>query len=442
MKKSARQIYDELNCPTVVVIGGGFAGLNLIHRLNDAPFKVLLLDRNNFHTFQPLLYQVATGSLTPDSIAYPFRRSVAPMKNIAFRMCEVTGVNPARREVYTDKDTIEYDYLVIATGAGTNFFGNQVIERLAMQLKTISQALDIRSDFLQEFETAIYLKNNEEQARKYLNFVVVGAGPTGVEVSGALAEIKNAVLRREYRELDPELMQIWLIDGNDRVLSNFSEKSSRAALNYLEKMGVQVKLNTRVTDYDGERIAFGDGTHMLTNTVIWSAGVKGATIPGIPPESLALGNRYRVDEFNRVSGLERVFALGDVACMQTEKYPQGHPMVAQPAIQQGKLLAENLRSLENGRKMKPFRYFYKGDMATIGRHKAVVDIGKFHLHGVLAWYMWMVVHVWFLVGFRNRSAVVWSWFWKYLSWRNTIRLIVRPYQRPNVVSSTPTSTAG
>lgn len=434
MSKSPREIYDSLDYPTVVVVGGGFAGLQLTHRLDHLPFKVLLVDKNNFHTFQPLLYQVATGSLTPDSIAYPFRRSVAPMDNVAFRMAEVTKVIPEQNIIETNHGQIEYDYLVLANGSKTNFYGNQAIANLSMRLKSISQALDIRSEFLQEFETATYLLNDVERSRQVLNFVVVGGGPTGVEMSGALAEIKNHVLRREYKEVNADLMQIWTIDAGPQLLNSFSDKSSKAAKDYLENMGVNVRLNSMVKAYDGKTVELSDGTTIETNTVIWSAGVMGSVIEGFSDDKIEKGSRYKVDRFNRVEGYDNIFALGDVASMKTELYPKGHPMVAQVALQQANMLAKNLRRIADKSELKPFEYKDKGSMATIGRRRAVVDIGKFHTHGAIAWYIWMLVHIWSLIGFRNRMAVLYNWFWKYLSWRNTIRLIVRPYQRPNQVA--------
>ncbi len=430
---SDKQHYDELPYPRVVVVGGGFAGLEVIRGLENKPFKVLLLDRQNHHCFQPLLYQVATASLSADSIAHPFRRTISPMRNVAFRMCTVHRVDPARKQVITDHGEVPYDILVIATGTTTNFFGNARMEAQAMQLKSISQALDIRSDFLQDFEAALYAQDEADQ-RRCLNFVVVGAGPTGVEMAGALAEIRRTVLRHEYRELDSRRMQIWLVDGNERVLSNFSERSSAKALGYLKAMGVQVKLQARVVDHDGTRVTFADGTVMESNTVLWAAGVKGVVLPGLEAGEVPKASRYGVDRFNRVEGLDGVYALGDVALMVEGKWTRGHPQVAPPAIQQAKLLVQNLLREQQGEPMKPFTYRDKGSMATIGRYKAVVDAGRFHMGGLVAWLGWMFVHLMSLVGYRNRLQVLAGWAWKYLSWKNTIRLIIRPYVRKATVT--------
>ncbi len=428
MPTAAGKAYEELEYPTVVVVGGGFAGLELIKSLEGRPYKVLLLDKHNHHCFQPLLYQVATASLSADSIAHPFRRTVAPMPNVAFRMAHVNAVDPERKVVITDHGEFSYDILVLATGSQTNFFGNAQIEGEAMQLKSISQALDIRSDFLQDFEAALYAQDETGQ-RRCLNFTIVGAGPTGVELAGALAEIKGTVLRREYRELESDRMQIWLVDSNERVLKNFSEKSSAAALRYLTGMGVQVKFGARVVAFDGARVTFKDGSTLDSNTLIWAAGVKGTLIPGLEKAVDTKANRYVVDRFNRLKGVSDVYALGDVAFMQEGTWEYGHPQVAPAAIQQAALLGENLVRKVMGKAMKEFTYADKGSMATIGRFKAVVDAGRFHLSGPIAWLAWMFVHLMALVGFRNRLKVLMGWAWKYVSWTNTIRLIIRPYVR-------------
>ncbi len=428
MPTAVRQAYEELKHPTVVVIGGGFAGLELIKRLEGRPYKVLLLDKQNHHCFQPLLYQVATASLSADSIAHPFRRTVAPMPNVAFRMAAVQAVDPARKVVVTDHGEFAYDILVIATGSTTNFFGNAAIEAEAMQLKSIGQALDIRSDFLQDFEAALYAQNETGQ-RRCLNFAIVGAGPTGVELAGALAEIKRTVLAREYRELESDRMQIWLVDSNERVLKNFSEKASANALKYLQDMGVNVRFGARVVAFDGDVITFKDGSTMESNTLIWAAGVKGVLLPGLEAAADERASRYRVDRFNQLQGVPDVYAVGDVALMQEGGWEHGHPQVAPAAIQQAALLGDNLVRKAEGRPMREFTYRDKGSMATIGRFKAVVDVGRWHVGGAVAWMAWMFVHLMALVGFRNRLQVLMGWAWKYLSWKNTIRLIIRPYVR-------------
>ncbi len=431
--------YDNLPFPVVVVIGGGFAGLEVVRGLAGKPYKVLLLDKQNHHCFQPLLYQVATASLSADSIAHPFRRTIAPVPNITFRMTCVNSVRPADNVVVTDDGEVKYDHLIIATGTTTNFFGNSEVEEQAMQLKTISQALDIRSDFLQDFEAALKL-NDEEGQRRRLNFVIVGGGPTGVELAGAMAEIRTTVLKHEYRELDSDKMMIHLIDSGDRLLRSFSEKSSAKALTYLQDMGVHVNFGVRVNGMDGDRVTFMDGSTMETNTVIWAAGVRGVCFPGLEEFFHPQANRYNVDGFNKVIGTANVYAVGDVALMTSDTaWPNGHPQVAPAAKQQAKQLVRNL--LRRPGERVPFRYKDGGSMATIGRYKAVLDVGTFHLGGPIAWSGWIFIHLMSLVGFRNRFAVLFNWAWKYMSWKNTIRLIIRPYVRTTTVTEPHTPVA-
>lgn len=428
--------YDKLPYPTVIVVGGGFAGLEVVQRLAGKPYKVLLLDKQNHHCFQPLLYQVATASLGADSIGHPFRRTVGPMPNVAFRMAEVLRVHPEEKRLETNVGDFQYDILILALGSTTNFFGNRQMAEVAMQLKSISQALDIRSDFLQEFERAMVL-HDEQERRRCLNFVIVGAGPTGVELAGALAEIRRTVLRHEYRELESSLMRIVLIDSNERVLKNFSPASSANALRYLHALGVEVLLNQRVTGGDDEHIQLGDGSMLETNTVIWAAGVKGVLLPGLERGLNERANRYIVDRTLAVQGSPDVFILGDIALMEEPAWPKGHPQVAQAAIQHGRHVARNLVRRAEGKEPLPFTYRDKGSMAVIGRRRAVVDIGNRSFGGTIAWLLWMFVHVVQLVSFRNRIMVLVNWGWKYLSWKNTIRLIVRPYMRKGTQVSRP-----
>jgi NADH dehydrogenase len=434
MPSQAKLEYDKMPYPTVVVVGGGFAGLEVVRGLANKPYKVLLLDKQNHHCFQPLLYQVATASLGADSIAHPFRRTVGPIPNVAFRMAEVQRVHPDRKVVETTIGEFHYDHLVMALGSTTNFFGNVSMEHHAMQLKSISQALDIRSDFLQEFEAAIAL-NEESAVRRCLNFVIVGAGPTGVELAGALAEIKRSVLRQEYREMESELMRIVLIDSNDRVLKNFSEKASANAQRYLAELGVELRLDVRVLGGDSDSIDLSDGTVLETNTVIWAAGVKGVIIPGLEAALNERASRYAVDRSNALVGFPEVHIIGDCALMTDDPaWPRGHPQVATVAIQQGQLLVKNLLRSVKGDAPLPFTYRNKGSMAVIGRRKAVVDIGQRSFGGTFAWLLWMFVHVIQLVSFRNRIMVLVNWAWKYLSWKNTIRLIIRPYVRKTSIA--------
>ncbi len=413
--------------PRVVIIGGGFGGLNLARKLKNRNFQVVLLDKHNYHNFQPLMYQVATGGLEAGSIAYPIRKVVQEHKETFFRMANVKQVDTQNKKVIADIGTIYYDYLVMATGSENNFFGNKEIETHSMVMKTIPQALDLRSLLLENFELALQT-NDPEEKRSLLNFVIVGAGPTGVELAGALAEMKNAVLPKDYPDLDVKnQMDIQLVQGADRILDAMSEKSSRAATRYLKDLGVKIHTDIRVTNFDGKTIETHTGLILKSQAVIWSAGVKGNTVEGVE-KAVDRASRIRVNEFNQVEGYTDVFAIGDVAAMYGEKYKFGHPMMAQPAIQQGELLAENLERLRDKKAMKAFRYNDKGSMATIGRNKAVVDLPNFHFNGVFAWFVWMFIHLISLIGFKNKALVFWSWVYNYFVFDRESRVIIRPFR--------------
>lgn len=421
--------YQNMKAPHLIIIGGGFAGLELIKKLNNKPVKVTVLDKNNFFNFQPLMYQVASGGLGPDAIAYPLRKIIGQMPNIAFRMAEVMEIKTESREVVTNIGNFTYDYLCIATGAQTNFFGNAALEKYSMQLKSIPDALNLRSKILQEFEKALSEKN-ADNIKRILNFVVVGGGPTGVETAGALAEIKKNVLPSDYKELDAGKMQVHLIEAAPRVLAAMSEISSCKAKQFLEELDVKVQLNTSVQAYDASTgvLTLSTGQTLNTDTVIWSAGVKGKTIPGLPPELIVRGNRYAVNACNQVQGFGNIFAIGDIAYMTADAaYPDGHPMVATVAQQQGVLLGRNLLKLMRGQEMKPYVYLNMGSMATIGRHKAVFEILGIRIQGYLAWLGWMFIHLMLLVGFRNRLVVFLNWMWNYFSYQRAIRIITRPF---------------
>jgi NADH dehydrogenase len=421
--------FSNKNLPTIVVIGGGFAGLELVKRLNNKPYRVILLDKHNYFTFQPLLYQIASAGLSADSIAFPFRRKVGPYPNIIFRLAEVTTVEPESKCVHTNVGTFQYDHLVIATGATTNFFGNINLQKFGMPLKTIPEALNLRSDILQEFEKAIISETIEAQ-KKSMNFIIVGGGPTGVELAGALAEIKKKVLPHDYRELQKENMDVQLIEVGDRLLGGMTEKASTLSKKYLEQLGVKVWLNTKVENYDGSHLVLADGKKLHTNNVIWTAGVKGATLQGISTTTITRGNRYLVNAYNRVEGYENIYAIGDIAYMTSDtNYPNGHPGVAQVALQQAKNLAKNFTHLHKKENLTAFNYKNKGSMATIGRHKAVVDLPYISFGGYLAWYVWMFIHLITLVGFRNRFMVFMNWMWNYFTYDRALRLIIRPFER-------------
>ncbi|WP_207427251.1 NAD(P)/FAD-dependent oxidoreductase [Pedobacter sp. SYSU D00535] len=424
-----------VNFPKVVIVGGGFGGIQLAKHLREKEVQVLMLDRHNYHTFQPLLYQVATGGLEADSIAFPLRKIFKGQKNFIFRNAEVSAIHPERKAIETNIGEFFYDYLVLATGSDSNFFGSKELEHYTMPMKTIPESLNLRSMILQNLEEAL-IEHDPIKKAGLLNFVVVGGGPTGVELSGALSELKRHVLKTDYPELDLSEVNIYLIEGSTELLGPMSAKSRRSAKDFLEEMGVQVLTDVRVSSYDGEVIKLSSGEEIVTKNVLWSAGVKGEVPAGIPQDRIVRGGRIKVDEFNRIVGFQDIFAIGDVAAMMTEEYPNGHPGVAPAAIQQGKNLAKNLIRLINGEKMEPFKYRDKGSMATVGRNRAVVDIGKIHFHGIFAWFVWMFVHLMSLVGFRNKLVVLVNWIWSYFSYDRGTRLIIRRFNRNSMTEDT------
>ncbi|WP_038031906.1 NAD(P)/FAD-dependent oxidoreductase [Thermonema rossianum] len=417
----------DTNLPRLVVVGGGFAGMNLIKHLPKGRFQVVLIDKNNFHQFQPLLYQVASAGIEPDSIAMPLRKRFKGYPGFYFRMAEVLEIDAVRRRLITDIGWIAYDYLVIATGSETNYFGLHDVQANAIGMKSIRDALNMRSLILQNLEQAVYTCDKQEQ-QACTTFVVVGGGPAGVEMAGALAEFKRYILPADYPELHQEDMQIYLLEAGNRLLAGMSEKAGQKALKYLQDLGVHVDLGAMVQSYDGETVRIKDREPLRARTVIWTAGVKGSHPGGIPREVVGAGNRLLVDEYNRVKGFERIFAIGDVAAMVSDAYPKGHPMVAQPAIQQGRHLAGNLLRLLEGQPLRPFVYHDKGSMATVGKRKAVADIGKRRLAGRLAWWLWSVVHLLAISGFRNKLLVMLNWMWSYFTYEKGNRLIIRRYK--------------
>lgn len=411
---------------TVVIIGGGFGGIQLAKTLKNKDLQVIIVDKNNYHTFQPLLYQVATSVLEAESIAYPIRKIFTRAKNIFFRLGEVTGIDREEKKVILGNDELHYDHLVIATGARTNFFGNEGLTISAMPMKSVLEALDLRSMILQNFEKT--LRNSNERKRKgMMNFVIAGAGPTGVELAGAMGELKLHVLPKDYPELDFSQMNVYLVQSGDRVLPMLSEKSSLKAKLYLEKLGVNVVLNTRVLDFFGDYVQTNTGEDIIARTLIWTAGVTGNPVQGLGADAVNPGNRIDVDEYNRVKGYDDVYAIGDVACMQSEEFPRGHPMIAPPAMQQGKNLGKNLIRYYKNKPMKPFKYFDKGAMATVGKNKAVVEMGKLRFRGTFAWIVWMFVHLMALVGFRNRLVTLFNWTKNYFSSDRGMRLIITQF---------------
>ena len=420
--------------PRIIIIGGGFGGIALAKKLSGKDVQVLLLDKHNYHTFQPLLYQVSTGGLEPDSIAYPIRKVLQGYPNFYFRLAEVTQIDTEKRRLETNIGGIAYDYLVVATGSETNFFGNQNIQSNGMAMKTVPQSLNLRSLILENFEQAL-LTDDLHERDALMNFVIVGGGPTGVELAGALAEIKKGILPKDYPDLDTRRAQINLVQGSDRILPAMSEVASAKAERFLEKLGVNVWKNIRVSDYDGKLVTTNTDTKFEACTLVWAAGVKAVSIKGLNAgEFLSRGSRLKVNHFHQVEGFEEIFAIGDVAQMESEEFPHGHPMMAQPAIQQGESLGENLARLVDEKPMKPFKYKDKGSMATVGRNKAVVDLKKFKFQGVFAWYVWMFVHLYFLIGFRNRVVVFINWVYNYIKFDREARLIIRPFKKEYQVS--------
>ena len=419
----------QTSFPRIVIIGGGFAGISLAKKLAKQEVQVVLLDKHNYHTFQPLLYQVSTGGLEPDSIAYPIRKIVKNFPNFFFRLANVGGIDTEKKKISSDIGELKFDYLVLATGSETNFFGNTEIERHSMAMKTIPQSLNLRSLILENFEEAL-LTSDLHERNALMNFVIVGAGPTGVELAGALAEIKKGILPKDYPDLDTRLAQINLIQSGDRILKEMSEVASRKAEDFLEKLGVNVWKNVRVTGYDGKTVTTTSDLTFEAATLVWAAGVKGTTVKGLDSKDYVVsGNRLLVNEFNQVKGFDSIFAIGDIACMLTEEFPKGLPMMAQPAIQQGEQLGDNLLRMVESKPMKPFKYKDKGSMATIGRNKAVVDLKHWKFQGVFAWFVWMFVHLFFLIGFRNRMVVFVNWVYNYIRFDREARLIIRPFKR-------------
>ncbi len=423
----------DLGKPRVVIVGGGFGGLALAKSLADAPVQVVLIDKLNYHAFQPLLYQVATAGLNADSIVSPFRKILTEQENFYFRMAEVRSIDATAQVVETSIGLLRFDYLVLATGTTSNYFGDKQMEKNSISLKSVTDAIELRNTLLSNFEQALQI-GDVEQLNSLLDFVIVGGGPTGVEMAGALSELRAHVFPRDYRELDLKQMDIHLIQSGPVLLKGMSAEASAHALKYLEELGVRVWLDNRVTSYDGYTVTLKSGEQLITRTLIWAAGVTGAPVAGLDPAALLKSNRYQVNEFNQVAGYDHVFAIGDIAQMATPAYPEGHPQVAQPAIQQGEQLGANLKRVLSQQPMRPFRYDDKGTMATIGRHRAVGDIqlfGKqYHITGWLGWLAWSFVHVLALVSFRNRLAVFLAWGWNYLTQDKGMRYIIGKAKAP------------
>jgi NADH dehydrogenase len=422
----------------IIIVGGGFAGLQLAKKLNDKKsVEVLLIDQYNYHQFQPLFYQVATSGLDASNISFPLRKIFQGSSNVRVRLASLMEIRTAENKIVTSIGDFNYDKLVIATGADTNFFGNGHIQKFAFPMKSTTEALRLKYKLIKNFEDALSITDKNELQQK-LNIVVVGGGPTGVEVSGALAEMKTNILPKDYPEIDFSLMNIYLIEGSPRTLAAMSEKSSKESRQYLEKLGVKVSTETHVQDYDGDKIILANGETIPTKTVIWAAGIKGNVPVGINTELIVRGNRIKVDRFNKILGFSNVYALGDVAYMETPKYPHGHPQVANVAINQGKNLAKNIFAELNKKHFTEFEYHDKGSMATVGRNLAVVDIPKPKLHfgGWFAWMIWMMLHLLLILGAKNRVQILINWGYKYFTYDQSLRLLFKGFDIPKSEAET------
>lgn len=409
----------------VVVVGGGLGGLKLVSSLRDTDFQVVLVDKNNYNQFPPLIYQVASAGLEPSNISFPFRRLFQGWKNFFFRMAEVQHIDTEEKAVKTSIGTIHYDDLVLAAGATTNFFGNKNIEASALPMKSVSESMRLRNTILQNLERA-ETEDNEARKQALMNIAIVGGGPSGVEIAGVLAEMKQTILPRDYPDLDTSCMHIYLINATPRLLGAMSEHSSREAEKALKELGVEVMTNCMVTDYVDKELVLKDGQRISAETVIWVSGIKANNIDGIPTESIGHAGRILVDRFNRVKGLKDVYAIGDQCIVEgDEAYPYGHPQLAQVAIQQAKTLAKNLIRQEKGETEQPFSYHNLGTMATIGRKKAVVEIGKLKFGGFFAWLLWLIVHLRSILGVKNKTIVFLNWMWSYMNYKQSLRLILK-----------------
>jgi NADH dehydrogenase len=408
----------------IVIVGAGFAGLKLARSLAGSKYQVVLIDKNNFHQFQPLFYQVATSGIEPASISFPVRKIFQKHDNLHFRNTALKQINVSAKQIDTTDGSLPYDYLVLATGVGNNYFGSASLEKHGLPMKSTAEAIYVRNRILESFEKAILTQNKEEQAR-LMSVVIVGGGPTGVELSGAIAEMKNNVLFKDYPELDFSLMQIQLYEAGTRLLNGMSEKAGEDAFKYLQRLGVQVYLNEKIENFDGEKVSLGSGTTVNCRNLLWTAGVRGFTLTGLPERVYVRGNRIKVDAINQVEDLPRVFAIGDIAFQTEQNYPDGYPQVAQVAIQQARNLAKNLKT----GKWKAFSYRDKGSLATIGRNMAVADLPAMRLSGFVAWLLWLFVHLMSIVGVKNRVFIFINWAQSYLLRDQSLRVMIKPFRK-------------
>lgn len=413
---------ESKNVKKIIIVGGGFAGLQLAKKLNNTLYDVILIDKQNHHQFQPLYYQVASARLEPSNISFPFRKIFQKSKNIQIRLAEVTKIVSEENKINTNIGEFKYDYLIIASGCKTNFFGNSQIEKYALPMKTTEEAIEIRNKILLNFEKIISATENEKQS--LLNIVLVGAGPTGVEMAGSFAEMKKHVLPRDYPNIDFSKLKVYLLEGSKSTLNSMSDESKKASQKYLEQMGVIVKTETFVTNYDGSVATLNNGETIYTQSLIWAAGVSGSIIEGLQPENI-IRNRYKVDRYNKIIGTQNIYAIGDIAYMETPKYPNGHPQLANVAINQGKNLALNLLKQIQNKPLTEYEYKDLGSMATIGKYKAVVDLPYIKFQGFFAWYIWMFLHLMLILSVRNKLMIFLNWAWSYIMRDSSLRLILK-----------------
>lgn len=417
---------EKGNQKRIVIVGGGFGGLRLANKLKGTDYQVILIDKNNYHQFPPLIYQVASSGMEASSISFPFRKHFQHRKNLYFRMAELRGIFPEKKLIQTSIGKVEYDYLVLAAGTTTNFFGNKNVEQHAIPMKTVSEAVGLQNAILGNIERSITCATKLEQ-QELLNVVIVGGGATGVEIAGVLSEMKRTILPRDYPDLDPSLMNIYLIEAGNRLLSALSPESSAACERYLREMGVNILLNKMVTDYQEHKVMLADGSSISTRTFIWVSGVAGQEVPNLSAEHITRGLRIKVNGLNEVEGLDGVYCIGDQCLMEgDEAYPNGHPQLAQVAIQQGSNLAKNFKRMLKGKELKTFRYKNLGAMATVGRNKAVAEFATFKMSGFFAWFMWLVVHLRSILGVRNKAIVLLNWIWNYFNYNQSLRMIFYP----------------
>ena len=419
----------ETKQPRIVIAGAGFAGITLARRISNKDYQVVIIDRNNFHQFQPLLYQVAMSGIEPSSIAFPLRRLFRRKQNLHIRVAEIESITPEEKYLTTSEGRVNYDILVLATGVTTNYYGNKEIEKNTYSLKSVADALYLRNAILSDLEKALTIREDDIR-QGLLDLAIVGGGPTGVELAGSFAEFKKYILPREYPELDAAQMDIHLIQGGDELLNSFSDDASIKSRKYLEALGVNVITGVRVNNYDGNEISLSDGLKLYTKKVIWAAGITGLRFEGIPESCYTRDNRLITDTYNLVSGLKDVYALGDASYMEEATY-KGHPQVAQPAIQQARLLSNNLNGLVKGKAMKPFHYKDLGSLATIGRNKAVADLPFLKTQGFLAWLLWLFVHLKSILGVKNKIFVFFNWVWSYFTMDQSLRIMIRHKTRAN-----------